>query len=140
MSVKKPKFDMRTILYILIAVLIVVSVVYLVLNSSNDSEEVLSVNNVLLNKELYLGEEIKVRGIYDSQTADQNYLKPSYTTNLDPAIDMLMLNLSQIDINIRENLTEDNQYIVTGILSEIEAEDGFNLLNVELVASKIEEV
>jgi hypothetical protein len=136
--IKKPKIDMRTILYLLLFVLIVISVVYIIFNSSGDSDRILTVNNVLLNKESYLGDSIKVRGIYESVTADENYLKPSFTTDLDPSSEMLILNLDQIDVSIRENLSENNQYIVTGILSEVG--EGTEILNVELIASEIDEV
>jgi len=140
MIFKKPKMDMRAILYLLLFILIAISIAYILLNSSDDSDKILSVKNVLLNKKTYIGENIKVRGIFDSVTADEYYLKPSFTTNLDPSTEMLTLNLDQIDISTRENLSEDSQYIVTGLLSEIGENEGTEILNVELIASNIEEV
>jgi len=140
MDIKKPKFDMRTTIYILILVLIIVSILYLVYNSSDDSDKVLSVKNVLLNKEAYIGDNVKVRGVYESVTNDENYLKPSFTTDLDPSTEMLRLNVDALNNSVRENLSEDNQYIITGVLSQIETGQGSQILNVELVVSKIEEV
>lgn len=140
MDIKKLKLDMRTAIYLLIIILLIISIAYLVSTGSDDSDEILSVNNVLLNKEAYVGDNIKVRGVYASITADENYLKSSFTTDLDQSTEMLRLNLDALNNSVRENLSEDNQYIVTGVLSHIETDQGSQILNVELVVSKIEEV
>ena len=140
MSIQKPKFDMKTILYLLIIILIIVLVAYAIANSFNESEEILSVNNVLLNKNSYIGDTIKVKGIFHSETEEENYLKQSFTTNLEPSAEMLNLNLNQLNASVRENLSEDNQYIVTGTLMEIESGQDSQILDVELVVSKVEEL
>lgn len=122
MNAKRKKFDLdtKTVIYILIVVLIVAGIGYFVFTNSDNSEDILSVREVNLNKEKYIGKQIEVKGIFYSEGEDENYLKSTFTTVAKPnPEDQLILNLENIDNDTIDNLTEDQQYIATGTLTVV---------------------
>jgi len=135
MTAKRKKLDIkpRTAAYIIITILIIIGVAYFILNGSDESENVLSVREVNLNKQNYIGKDITVEGIFYSEGED--FLISTFTTVSNPnPNDQLALNLENIDNDTRNNLTENQKYLVTGILTEI---GEFGTI-VELVATNVE--
>jgi hypothetical protein len=113
MTAKKLNFDMRTILIILIIACIAIAVVYLILSPSEESENVISVEELRLNKEYYEGKTVTVSGIYRIQEGDRDTLNPP-TTDSDPnSEDYIYLDLS--NINLTENpAIQGDKYNVKG--------------------------
>lgn len=135
MAVKKPKIQPRTFIYIVVVLLVILGIAYIALNPPTDSEDYLSVSEVIRNKENYIGKEITVKGVYYT-SGDDDYLIPVVTTTAKPNPDeMLLLNLENIvDNNTLENFTTGNNYAVSGELVDI-SEIGPPI--VELIASEI---
>jgi len=120
MAKKKKKLDIkpRNLIYILIIILIVAAIGYFIFSGSEDSEDILSVRAVNLNKQNYIDKEIKVEGIFHSEGED--YLAATPPTNANPnPEDLLQLNLENIDNDTRNNLTEEQRYVATGTLTKI---------------------
>lgn len=135
MTAKRKKLDIdpKTAIYILIVVLIIVGVAYFVLNSSDESEDVLSVREVNLNKDKYIDKNIKVEGIYYSEG---DSLISAFTTIANPnPEDQLDLNLENIDNETLANLTNNEKYIIEGKLTKVSEYQGAMI--VELVVTDI---
>ena len=122
MSVKGKKWDTRTTLYILVIFLIVIAVIYVVTLPPDDSEPVLSVQNVLANTESYLNGTILVEGIYYVEGSDEFLIPPTTDANPTPT-QRLLLNTENLD-NTTAPLTVKSKYHVTGRLETVTATGG----------------
>jgi len=134
MAKKKRKLDIkpRNLIYIILIILVIAAIAYFVFSGSEESEDILSVREVNLNKQSYIGKEIKLEGVFYSEGED--YLADTPPTNANPnPEDLLMLNLENIDNKTRDNLTENQRYLVKGTLTNISE----NSIIVELVVAEI---
>lgn len=112
MVAKKRNFDMKTILTVLIIALAVLAV-YFILTLSEESEDVLSVEELRLNKDYYEGKTVTVSGIYRIQEGNRDTLNPP-TTDSDPnSEDYIFLDLSDINLTETPAVTGD-KYKVKG--------------------------
>jgi len=112
MVAKKRNFDMKTILTVMIVALVVLAVVYIVLTPSEEPEDVLSVEELLLNKDNHAGKTRTVEGIYRKQGSLDTLNSP--TTDAEPiSKNYVFLDLS--NINLTETpAVEGDKYRVKG--------------------------
>ena len=128
MSAKKSFIEPRTLIYILIVILIIAGIAYYVL--TYEPSDVLTVSQVISQKEGLIGDTIKVEGIYYSE--EEDLLSSTYISDANPVYtNTIRLNLTQI--GNETNVVEDQKYIVTGVLTQNQF--GF----IELRAIKIKE-
>ena len=125
----KWKPDFRTILYILIIILVVIAVVYFVLSPKEESEKVLSPNQVLTNKNFYVNKNIVVEGIYYSEYDSVGL--PITDVELEPT-NLLNLDLETHNIS---DVFDENKYRFTGKLEWVNTN-----IDVILIVSDIEQV
>ena len=125
MSVKGKKWDTRTTLYILVIFLIVIAVIYVVTLPPDDSEPVLSVQNVLANTESYLNGTILVEGIYYVEGSDEFLIPPTTDANPTPT-QRLLLNTENLDNTTI--LIQQSKYHLTGRLETVTSTGGIALI------------
>ena len=125
MSAKGKKWDTRTILYILVIFLIVVAIIYVVTLPPDDSEPVLSVQNVLANTESYLNGTILVEGIYYVEGSDEFLIPPTTDANPTPT-QRLLLNTENLDNTTI--LIQQSKYHLTGRLETFTSTGGIALI------------
>ena len=125
MSAKGKNWDTKTILYILIIFLIVVAVIYVVTLPPDDSEPVLSVQNVLANTESYLNETILVEGIYYVEGNEEFLIPPTTDANPTPT-QRLLLNTENLDNTTI--LIQQSKYHLTGRLETVTSTGGIALI------------
>lgn len=125
MSAKGKKWDTRTILYILVIFLIVVAVIYVVTLPPDNSEPVLSVQNVLANTESYLNETILVEGIYYVEGSEEFLIPPTNDANPTPT-QRLLLNTENLDNTTI--LIQQSKYHLTGRLETVTSTGGIALI------------
>ena len=125
MSAKGKKWDTRTILYILVIFLIVIAVIYVVTLPPDDSEPVLSVQNVLANTESYLNGTILVEGIYYVEGSDEFLIPPTTDANPTPT-QRLLLNTENLDNTTI--LIQQSKYHLTGRLETVTSTGGIALI------------
>ena len=138
MAARKTNFDMKTILTILIIVLIVAAIAYFVLTPS-DETDVVSVENLRLNKDYYEGKIVTVSGIYRIKEGDRDTLNPP-TTDSDPTSeDYIYLDLT--DINLTENpAIEGDKYKVKGKVEVNENEDNPLAFEIQIIVESFTKV
>jgi hypothetical protein len=120
MSAKGRKWDTRTILYVLIALLIVVAVIYVVTLPPDNSEPVLSLQTVLANTDFYLNKNITVEGIYYVEGNDEYLAPPTNDANPTPTLDDL-LPLNTGNLNNTTIMIQKSKYHVKGRLETVTA-------------------
>ena len=125
MSVKGKKWDTRTTLYILVIFLIVIAVIYVVTLPPDDSEPVLSVQNVLANTESYLNGTILVEGIYYVEGSEEYLIPPTNDANPTPT-QLLPINTENLDNTTI--LIQQSKYHLTGRLETVTSTGGIALI------------
>jgi hypothetical protein len=130
----KWKPDFRTILYIVIVVLVIIAVIYVVLGPKEESEKVLSPNQVLTNKNLYVNKNIIVEGIYYSQYGSVGV--PITDVDLEPTRYLLTLDLETNNIT---DAVDANKFRFYGKL-EWATDSQIPNTDVILIVDKIEKV
>ena len=137
---RKRRISTRTILIILLAIVIVGGGYYLVTNYSETSEDVYTVEEIVLmidqNNQDIMSKTIKVKGYYYSNTETRGYLFTVPTSDVsDPLsnVERLTIDLSEI---INATWSETEKHLVTGQLIK----DPLNPLATILLASEIKEI
>ena len=132
MIARRRNWDMRTILYVLIAAMLVLSAVYVIFLPSEPQPNIYAVQDILNNPGKYINETIIVEGTY---YADEGGLgPPTFDSSLTPEV---ILNLDLETNNV--SLSDGTEYRVTGVLQEIESPYD-NTVLVELVAESKQRV
>jgi hypothetical protein len=125
MSAKGKKWDTRTILYILVIFLIVVAVIYVVTLPPDNSEPVLSVQNVLANTDFYLNKNITIEGIYYVEGSEEYLIPPTTDANPTPT-QLLPINTENLDNTTI--LIQQSKYHLTGRLETVTSTGGIALI------------
>jgi hypothetical protein len=115
MTAKRRKWDMRTIIYILIAAMLVLSVVYVVLLPSTPQPKIFTVREILDNSGNYINDSIIVEGTYYSTY--EGLGPPTLDDQVTPGVNLLDLDLETNNIS----LNDGTKYRVTGVLREIDS-------------------
>lgn len=101
MVAKKRNFEMKTVLMILIVLLIALAAAYVILNPSEETEDVILIENLRLNKENYEGKTVTVSGIYRLKDGRDALTTP--TTDSDPnSEEYIYLDFETNNINLTE--------------------------------------
>lgn len=137
----KRKWDMRTLLLVLIIAVIIIAVgfvVFLQPNGENNGQTILTVEEIMQNKDKYVGKKVIVEGFYHISIDGQPSLIPA-TTVSDPN-PTILVNLNVTSLNLAKqaagNLTVSSnlKYRVVGVLEKISYLVGFNvMINVESI-------
>lgn len=122
MKRKKKFLDTRTLLYILIAI-IIVGGAYLVITNLPPEEEYLTPEEVLANKDHYLNQNIKVRGYYE--VSDTPIVVSTLSTVEGRA--ELRIDYSNIE-NATDDLIEGEKFDFTGELIKQDTPTGFDVI------------
>jgi hypothetical protein len=109
---KRRKFETKTLLKVLLVALIVVGIIYVILTPSEEKEEVISVERLLLNKDVYDGGTVTVRGIYQSLGGNHVLTPPTTDASPDPE-GYIFLDLSNINLT-QYPAIEEITYMVRG--------------------------
>ena len=64
MNAKRRKWDMRTILLVLLIAIIIIAIIFVVLNPPNGTITPLNVQEIIQNKDKYVDKNITVEGYY----------------------------------------------------------------------------
>lgn len=136
MSAKKGAFGKNTLKYLIVIILIVIAFLIILTVSMNDANvedgtiNTITVPQAISPNNQYIGETVKVEGIYHYE--DDHFLISTYSNVANPnPTEMLSLDISQLGNDT--NLVENQQYVVTGLLSQ--SQIGI----IELEATKIKE-
>ncbi len=135
MVAKKTNFDMKTILVVLLIALIGIAVAYVFLNPSEETEDVLLIEELRLNKDNYDGKTVMVTGTYHLDGDRHTLTTP--TTDADPnSEEYIYLDLS--DINLTEDpAIEGDKYKVRGEVEVVE--EGF-AFEIQIIAESFKKV
>ena len=131
----KRKWDTRTILLVLIIALIIIAVVFVIFiqpGGENNSQTVLTVEEIVQNRDNYVGKKVIVEGFYHISIDSQPSLIPA-TTVSDPN-PTIWVNLNETSLNLAKqkagNLTVSSnlKYRVAGVLEKISYPVGFDVM------------
>jgi hypothetical protein len=129
MNAKRRKWDMRTILLVLIIAIIIIAIIFVVLNPPSSTITPLNVQEIIQNKDKYVDKNITVEGYYYISINGPSLVTATTVSNPNPRI---WLNLNESSLNIAKqaagNLTvsSNQKYRVEGVLQKIELPLGAN--------------
>ncbi len=136
MSAKKkiPKIPRTYLIIALIIIVVFLIILGISLNQTNvEDEEVITVSQAISPNNQYIGENVKVKGVYHTESEGEYYLKANYESDANPTpFEMLSLNLSEI--SNETELIENNLYIISGLLTQNQY--GY----IELEATKVDKI
>jgi len=140
MAAKGRRFSFRQILTILIVILIVLAIAYVFLIPKTEQEDVLSIHVALKNKEFYDGKSVSVRGVY-SFDGSRSVLQSTTTDAAPYPENRIYLDLSGLDTDALQNVSEGNTYIARGVLEIVEPESGVpGIGEVQIVVTEMDAV
>lgn len=128
----KRKWDMRTILLVLIIAVIIIAVIFIVFTQpGEDAASPLNIQEVWQNRDGYIGERITVEGYYYLSVVDGTSCLIPATTVSDPDPD-IKINLDNTSLNLAKQkanitLTSNLKYRVVGVLQKIPLPIGYEV-------------
>jgi len=124
MNAKRIKWDMRTILLILLIAIIIIAIIFVVLNPPSGTITPLNIQEIIQNKDKYVDKNITVEGYYYISIDGPSLVTATTVSNPNPSI---WLNLNESSLNIAKqaagNLTvsSNQKYRIEGVLQKIES-------------------
>jgi uncharacterized membrane protein len=135
MSPTNPRQRLWFVIIALLAVVIIVGSYFLLVNSGDESVEILSPDEVMGNSDEYVGKTIAVDGYYSPEAEGRGVITSSIIQDLSSLTNYKRLPVDHSRVNL--SLKDEVKYRFTGVLIEEETDFGSSVV---LVAEKISQV